>query len=147
MLISKYSAYHRTSDLRWIIILDLFLITLWRLISKFAENALSSSTDIGQHSYSTVAKLLLQIMNRCIAPYHKLHLLNCLENLIDSCNELIIMKKPLTREHPQLSNRFLLVTIAIRVVSMSSEKVSLSLIFWLSLVELEAFYWIYGLWV
>ena len=52
-----------------------------------------------------------------------------------------------TREHIQLRNRFSLVTIAIRMVSMSSEKVFFSLIVWLSLVELEVFYWIYGLWV
>jgi hypothetical protein len=52
-----------------------------------------------------------------------------------------------TREYPQLSNPFLLVTIAIRSVLVTSEKVCFGVIFRPSLAELCTFYSIFIIWV
>jgi hypothetical protein len=52
----------------------------------------------------------------------------------------------LKREHSQLSNRFLLGSIAIQSVLMSSGKVYFGLIFRSSVIDLWAFYRIFDLW-
>jgi hypothetical protein len=51
----------------------------------------------------------------------------------------------LTREHIQLLNRFSLDSIAIRSVLVSSEKAYFGFIFRSFVIDLWAFYWIFGL--